>query len=320
MDEARAFLASRPLLAFRGHRRRAAAGAEAASAALGRGRQRALDPPRRRARLQSDPRSICQRRSSSASASASTKPSARRAACGSIRCRSRWRASSMWPRTKPTNRPRWSRQAAYTKRTVDVSRAPGRRSAARMCSPMPDKAGGTEENAMYGTPEEICAMLEALREAGVAYVLLIVAGGSEQLRRFARDIMPAFARSPPRPTPRNDGLRPKHGRHSQTPRRQGGRRGDWLGARRGQDARARRPRHQARDRPRRAMGCDARSVGAFRRHALRAGGTGAVGESRHAARRDRSAGGGEQAGTRLRADGLCGRARRDSRRRHASAA
>ena len=60
-----------------------------------------------------------------------------------------------------------------------------------------DKAGGTEENALYGTPDEICATLEALREAGVAYVLLTVAGGSEQLRRFAREIMPAFARSAP---------------------------------------------------------------------------------------------------------------------------
>jgi len=35
-------------------------------------------------------------------------------------------------------------------------------------------------------------MLEDLRGAGVRHVLLAVAGGREQLRRFAREIMPAF--------------------------------------------------------------------------------------------------------------------------------
>ena len=40
-------------------------------------------------------------------------------------------------------------------------------------------------------------MLEALKKAGVAYVLLTVAGGSGQLRRFAGEIMPAFAGSTP---------------------------------------------------------------------------------------------------------------------------
>jgi alkanesulfonate monooxygenase SsuD/methylene tetrahydromethanopterin reductase-like flavin-dependent oxidoreductase (luciferase family) len=88
------------------------------------------------------------------------------------------------------------RQAAYTQRTVNVSRAPG--SDGRRGSHVlayADKAGGTEENALFGTPDEICAGLEALRAAGVEYVLLTIAGGSDQLRRFARDIMPAFARS-----------------------------------------------------------------------------------------------------------------------------
>jgi alkanesulfonate monooxygenase SsuD/methylene tetrahydromethanopterin reductase-like flavin-dependent oxidoreductase (luciferase family) len=56
-----------------------------------------------------------------------------------------------------------------------------------------DKAGGTEENALFGTPDEIRAMLRALRDAGADYVLLTIAGGSSQLRRFAHEIMPAFA-------------------------------------------------------------------------------------------------------------------------------
>jgi alkanesulfonate monooxygenase SsuD/methylene tetrahydromethanopterin reductase-like flavin-dependent oxidoreductase (luciferase family) len=55
-----------------------------------------------------------------------------------------------------------------------------------------DKKGATEENALYGTPDEIAGMIEALRDAGVAYVLLAIAGGVDQLRHFARDVMPAF--------------------------------------------------------------------------------------------------------------------------------
>jgi alkanesulfonate monooxygenase SsuD/methylene tetrahydromethanopterin reductase-like flavin-dependent oxidoreductase (luciferase family) len=86
-----------------------------------------------------------------------------------------------------------ARQAGYTQRTVDVSRGEAERGSHVLA--YAGKAGGTEEHALYGTPDEICAMLEALRQAGVAYVLLTIAGGAEQLRRFARDVMPVFARS-----------------------------------------------------------------------------------------------------------------------------
>ncbi len=89
------------------------------------------------------------------------------------------------------------RQSAYTQRTVEVSRAPdssGQRRSHVLA--YADKAGGTEENALFGTPDEIAAGLEALRDAGVDYVLLTIAGGREQLRRFAREILPAFARAP----------------------------------------------------------------------------------------------------------------------------
>jgi len=89
-----------------------------------------------------------------------------------------------------------ARQAAYTKRTVDVSRAPERSGGSHVLA-YADKAGGTEENALFGTSDEICAMLAALRSAGAAYVLLTILGGVAQLRRFARDIMPAFAGSMP---------------------------------------------------------------------------------------------------------------------------
>jgi alkanesulfonate monooxygenase SsuD/methylene tetrahydromethanopterin reductase-like flavin-dependent oxidoreductase (luciferase family) len=88
------------------------------------------------------------------------------------------------------------RQAAYTKRTVEVSRAPGAQSGSHVLAYADDK-GGTEENALFGTPDEICAKLEALRDAGAAYVLLTVAGGAAQLRAVASHIMPAFADSTP---------------------------------------------------------------------------------------------------------------------------
>jgi alkanesulfonate monooxygenase SsuD/methylene tetrahydromethanopterin reductase-like flavin-dependent oxidoreductase (luciferase family) len=88
------------------------------------------------------------------------------------------------------------RQAAYTKRTVDVSRTPDQKGGSHVLA-YSDKAGGTEENALYGAPVEICAKLEALQDAGVQYVLLTIAGGIAQLRRAAREVMPAFARSMP---------------------------------------------------------------------------------------------------------------------------
>ncbi len=88
------------------------------------------------------------------------------------------------------------RQAAYTKRTVDVSRQPDGNSGSHVLA-YAGKAGGTEENALFGTPDEICAMLEAVRGAGAAYVLLTISGGREQLRGFAREIMPAFASATP---------------------------------------------------------------------------------------------------------------------------
>jgi len=83
------------------------------------------------------------------------------------------------------------RQAEYTRRTIDVSRMPGGKPGAHVLA-YADKPGATEENALYGTPDEIARMIEALRDAGVGYVLLTIAGGVDQLRRFAREIMPAF--------------------------------------------------------------------------------------------------------------------------------
>jgi len=90
------------------------------------------------------------------------------------------------------------KQAEYTKRTINVARAPDTKQgpAGSHVLAYADKAGATEENALFGTPDEIANMLEALPGAGVEYILLTISGGQDQLRRFAREIMPAFAGEP----------------------------------------------------------------------------------------------------------------------------
>jgi len=85
-----------------------------------------------------------------------------------------------------------ARQAKYTQRTLSVSRSPGRKDGSHVLA-YTGKSGATEEHALYGTPEEISAKLAAVSDAGARYVLLTVLGGKEQLRRFARDVMPAFS-------------------------------------------------------------------------------------------------------------------------------
>jgi len=56
------------------------------------------------------------------------------------------------------------------------------------------------ESAMFGTPDEIAAKLSTLRAAGIEHVLLTGPTGSrENLRAFARDVMPAFGGPTPEP-------------------------------------------------------------------------------------------------------------------------
>jgi alkanesulfonate monooxygenase SsuD/methylene tetrahydromethanopterin reductase-like flavin-dependent oxidoreductase (luciferase family) len=87
-----------------------------------------------------------------------------------------------------------ARQASYTQRTVAVSRVPDGKGGSHVLA-YADTAGATEAHALYGTADEICGMLQALDQAGAKYVLMTMSGGKEQLRRFARDIMPEFSRA-----------------------------------------------------------------------------------------------------------------------------
>jgi alkanesulfonate monooxygenase SsuD/methylene tetrahydromethanopterin reductase-like flavin-dependent oxidoreductase (luciferase family) len=49
------------------------------------------------------------------------------------------------------------------------------------------------ESALFGTPDEIMRKLDKLRAGGVEYVIINFGGSRENIRRFAREIMPAFA-------------------------------------------------------------------------------------------------------------------------------
>jgi hypothetical protein len=84
-------------------------------------------------------------------------------------------------------------QARFTQRTVAVSRAPDGRTGSHVLA-YANTVGATEANALFGTRDEICRMLAAINKAGAEYVLLAISGGKEQLRRFAREIMPEFTR------------------------------------------------------------------------------------------------------------------------------
>ena len=87
------------------------------------------------------------------------------------------------------------RQAEWNKRTVAVSRAPDGKAGSHILA-YAATPEGTEANALYGTPDEICEKIEALRGAGVEYVILTILDGMAQLRRFAREVMPAFSGKP----------------------------------------------------------------------------------------------------------------------------
>ena len=59
-----------------------------------------------------------------------------------------------------------------------------------------DTLEAAEAGALYGTPDEIAAKLQRHRDVGAEYVLLNSPGGLQTLRRFAQELMPAFAGAP----------------------------------------------------------------------------------------------------------------------------
>jgi alkanesulfonate monooxygenase SsuD/methylene tetrahydromethanopterin reductase-like flavin-dependent oxidoreductase (luciferase family) len=58
-----------------------------------------------------------------------------------------------------------------------------------------------DETAIFGTTDQIARKIEKLRDGGVEYMLINFGGSRENIRRFARDIMPAFAGTARTPEP-----------------------------------------------------------------------------------------------------------------------
>lgn len=84
------------------------------------------------------------------------------------------------------------RNARARQRILDVSRAPGRQGGSHILA-YDHTAASREAVALYGTPDAIVEKLEPLRAAGVRYILANIGGDSRvSLRRFAREIVPAF--------------------------------------------------------------------------------------------------------------------------------
>ncbi len=83
-----------------------------------------------------------------------------------------------------------ARQAEFTRRTVEVARSPGADGGSHVLG-----YADTERHALFGTPDEVGDGLAALGRAGVDYVLVNLAGGTGQLRRFARDVLASAPRA-----------------------------------------------------------------------------------------------------------------------------
>jgi alkanesulfonate monooxygenase SsuD/methylene tetrahydromethanopterin reductase-like flavin-dependent oxidoreductase (luciferase family) len=84
-------------------------------------------------------------------------------------------------------------QAHRHRQMVELSRFPDDRHRSHILSYV-DQPGGTQASGLFGMPDEVARGLETLRAHGVDYVLVNGGRGQrETLRRFAREVMPAFA-------------------------------------------------------------------------------------------------------------------------------
>jgi len=89
------------------------------------------------------------------------------------------------------------RRLEAQRRLAAISNAPDGTKSKSSIMTFSDTREASEESALYGTPDEIAAKLEKLGRLGVEYVLLNGGGPAhDSLRRFARELMPAFADGP----------------------------------------------------------------------------------------------------------------------------
>jgi len=81
----------------------------------------------------------------------------------------------------------------HQRRIAALANAPGETGKSSLS--FADTLEASEESTLFGTPDEIAKKLSVLRAGGIEHVLLNgPAGSRDNLRRFARDIMPAFAK------------------------------------------------------------------------------------------------------------------------------
>jgi alkanesulfonate monooxygenase SsuD/methylene tetrahydromethanopterin reductase-like flavin-dependent oxidoreductase (luciferase family) len=84
------------------------------------------------------------------------------------------------------------RRLAATRRMANLAQNPSGDNKSSMMS-FADTREASEQSALFGVPDEIAGKLARLRDAGIANILLNGPGSRDQLRRFARDVMPGFA-------------------------------------------------------------------------------------------------------------------------------
>ena len=88
------------------------------------------------------------------------------------------------------------RRIAGQRRLHAISQRPDGNNTASIMA-FSDTRAASEESALYGNPDEIARKVEKLRDMGVEYILLNGGGTSrENLRRFAKEVMPAFRTEP----------------------------------------------------------------------------------------------------------------------------
>ena len=194
VDLRAALLASRQVLALREHHRRAADGAEAASADLDGGGQPGFDPQGGAPRRQAAARPACLDGARPSSVSTSTRPRSR--SCGRRFdpmdvgvSRAFFVAKNAEEKAKAIET-----RFANQQRLVKADASPGGQKSTASLLSFDQTLDAAGDSALFGTPDEIAAKLEMLRAAGIEHLLLNGPTGSrENLRAFARDVMPAFA-------------------------------------------------------------------------------------------------------------------------------
>ena len=84
------------------------------------------------------------------------------------------------------------RRMTAQRRMAGISQRPDQNNTASIMA-FSDTREANEEATLFGRPDEIIAKIQRLRDAGIEYLLLNGGGTSRvNLRRFAREVMPAF--------------------------------------------------------------------------------------------------------------------------------